>query len=123
MVAENGSNFSVGESQLLCIGRALLRKTKIVLLDEATASCDGKTDAIIQNVMKTKFKQATVLTIAHRLETIIFYDKIAVIGEGKIIELASPKTLLQNSNSSFSKLVDEMGKESKERMMGMAGLD
>ena len=73
--------------------------------------------------MKTKFKQATVLTIAHRLETIIFYDKIAVISEGKIIELASPKTLLQNSNSSFSKLVDEMGKDSKQRMMGMAGLD
>ena len=123
VVAENGGNFSVGESQLLCIGRALLRKTKIVLLDEATASCDGKTDAVIQDVMKTKFKQATVLTIAHRLETIIFYDKIAVISEGKIVELASPRVLLHNPNSSFSKLVDEMGKDSKQRMMAMVGLD
>ena len=122
IVAESGSNFSVGESQLLCIARALLRKTKIVLLDEATASCDGRTDNIIQDVMKTKFEHATVLTIAHRLETIIFYDKIAVISKGKIVEFASPKDLLLDETSDFSKLIDEMGVEGKKRMMEMVGL-
>jgi ATP-binding cassette, subfamily C (CFTR/MRP), member 1 len=122
VVAESGSNFSVGESQLLCIARALLRKTKIVLLDEATASCDGRTDSIIQNVMKTKFEHATVLTIAHRLETIIFYDKIAVISEGKIVEFASPKELLQDKTSDFCKVINEMGTEGKKRMMAMVGL-
>ena len=122
LVAESGSNFSVGESQLICIARALLRRSKVVLLDEATASCDGRTDDLIQNVMRTAFTDATVLTIAHRLETIIFYDKIAVISEGKIAEYATPKELLSNKDSAFFKLVNEMGEEAAQRMHQHVGL-
>ena len=122
IVSENGSNFSVGEAQLICIARALLRRSTVVLLDEATASCDGRTDELIQTVMRTAFKDATVLTIAHRLETIIFYDRIAVVENGQISECASPKDLLSDPSSTFTALVNEMGEESSQKMRHFVGL-
>ena len=90
-----GESLSVGEKQLLCICRAFLKKSKIVLIDEATANIDTKNDKLIQDVIASKFKSSTVLTIAHRLSTLKNSDKILVLGGGEVLEWGSPKELLQ----------------------------
>ena len=87
-------SLSVGEKQLLCICRAFLKQSKIVLVDEATANIDQKNDQLIQDVISTKFKESTVLTIAHRLSTLKNSDKILVLGEGKVLEWGSPQELM-----------------------------
>ncbi|KAJ8311732.1 hypothetical protein KUTeg_011087 [Tegillarca granosa] len=92
---------SVGQRQLVCLGRALLNKTKILILDEATAAVDMETDELIQHTIRTEFKDCTVLSIAHRLNTIMDYDRIMVLDKGKIVELDSPDTLLQNEDGVF----------------------
>ena len=94
-ILENGKNLSVGQKQQICLARALLRQAKIMVLDEATASIDFKTDEIIQNVISEKFKECTVLTIAHRINTIIHYDKIACLAAGRLVEFGSPYELLE----------------------------
>lgn len=104
-VASLGSNFSAGERQLLCMARALLRNCKIVILDEATASVDGETDALIQKMVRTELKGCTVLTIAHRLETILDYDKVIVLSDGRMLEMDSPGNLLANTSSVFYSMV------------------
>lgn len=83
---EEGSNFSIGERQLMCLARAIVRKPKILVMDEATARIDLKTDAILQKIINTEFKDSTVITIAHRLNTIVKYDKILALEKGEIIE-------------------------------------
>ena len=93
-ITYNQSVFSVGEKQLLCLARAILRKAKILILDEATANVDFETDAIVQQKIKEKFSDCTILTIAHRLSTIIDYDKILVLEKGRINEFDSPLKLL-----------------------------
>ncbi|KAL6604391.1 hypothetical protein LY90DRAFT_663298 [Neocallimastix californiae] len=118
-VRGNGENFSVGQRQLLCLARAMIRNSRILVMDEATASVDIETDAIIQKALRTKFNEVTVLTIAHRLNTIIDYDKILVLSKGEVLEYDTPKNLLFESNENgevvpsskteFSKLVDETG--------------
>ncbi|ORX52518.1 P-loop containing nucleoside triphosphate hydrolase protein [Piromyces finnis] len=118
-VRANGENFSVGQRQLLCLARAMIRNSPILIMDEATASVDIETDAIIQKALRTKFSNVTVLTIAHRLNTIIDYDKILVLSKGEVLEFDSPKNLLFETNENgelvpctsteFSKLVDETG--------------
>lgn len=89
----DNSNLSAGEKQLLCICRAFMKKSKIVIIDEATANIDMKNDERIQTVIKEQFKNSTVLTIAHRLSTLKSSDKIVVMGEGRVLEFGSPREL------------------------------
>ncbi|XP_011906852.1 PREDICTED: canalicular multispecific organic anion transporter 1 isoform X2 [Cercocebus atys] len=94
-VTEAGGNLSIGQRQLLCLGRALLRKSKILVLDEATAAVDLETDNLIQTTIQNEFAHCTVITIAHRLHTIMDSDKVMVLDNGKIVEYGSPEELLQ----------------------------
>ena len=102
---ESGSNFSVGERQLVSLARALLQRSKIIILDEATANVDYKTDRLIQEVIRDRFKNCTVLTIAHRLNTIMDYDKVLVMDRGRVVEFDKPEALLQNDSGHFYRLV------------------
>ncbi|KAJ8255155.1 hypothetical protein GJAV_G00201630 [Gymnothorax javanicus] len=104
-VMENGENFSVGERQLLCVARALLRHCKILLLDEATAAIDAETDRLIQETIRLSFAGCTTLIIAHRLNTVLGCNKVMVLDQGEIIEFAAPSTLLANENSRFHAMV------------------
>lgn len=119
-VAEFGSNFSVGQRQLICLARVLLRKSKILLLDEATSSVDSRTDAAMQAAIKTAFPDCTVLTIAHRLSTIAHMDKILVVDAGQVVEYAPPVELLNDPNSAFSALVDELGEAAAAKLRELA---
>ncbi|KAL9538569.1 hypothetical protein MBANPS3_010833 [Mucor bainieri] len=109
MVSEGGKNFSQGQRQLLCLGRALLKRTRIVLMDEATASVDFETDKAIQKTIATEFSDSTILCIAHRLHTVIEYDRILVLDQGKIEEFENPYTLISNPESSFYKMCRNSG--------------
>jgi len=106
-VAEEGENWSHGQRQLICMARALLKGCRIILLDEATASCDVETDAMLQKTIRTIFQDCTTLTIAHRLHTISDSDRIMVLGEGKILEYDTPRSLVKQKGSVYRKLVDE----------------
>ncbi|KAL3154179.1 hypothetical protein ABBQ32_013696 [Trebouxia sp. C0010 RCD-2024] len=108
-VAEGGDNFSVGQRQLLCVARALLRKPRVLVADEATASVDGETDALIQRTIRANFKDSTVLTIAHRLNTILDSTKVLVMEDGRVKEYDSPANLMQIPNGTFRAMVVEAG--------------
>ena len=108
-VAQNGSNFSVGERQLLCMARAVLRNAKILVMDEATASVDVHTDILIQRTAREGFKNSTVFTIAHRLHTIMDSSRILVLDTGKIAEFDTPLNLLDNKDSILYSLAQEAG--------------
>ncbi|CAH3031170.1 unnamed protein product [Pocillopora meandrina] len=101
---ESGANFSVGERQLICLARALVQKSKIIVMDEATANVDFKTDRQIQQVIRHKFKDSTVLTIAHRLNTIMDYDKVLVLDGGRVVEFDEPEMLMRNGGT-FAEMV------------------
>ena len=103
----NGNNLSIGEKQLVCIARAVLKKTKILIMDEATANIDVKTEDKIQKILNNTFNDCTIITIAHRIKTILNYDKILVLENGEILEFDSPKTLLKNKESHFYKLYEK----------------
>uniref|UniRef100_A0A1B0D0A2 ABC-type glutathione-S-conjugate transporter n=1 Tax=Phlebotomus papatasi TaxID=29031 RepID=A0A1B0D0A2_PHLPP len=108
-ISEGGENLSVGQRQLICLARALLRKTKVLVLDEATAAVDLETDDLIQKTIRSEFSDCTILTIAHRLNTIMDSDKVIVLDKGEIAEFDSPSNLLQNPNSIFHSMAKNSG--------------
>nr|XP_045598881.1 multidrug resistance-associated protein 1-like [Procambarus clarkii] len=109
VVDEGGANLSVGQRQLVCLARAVLRKSRILVLDEATAAIDLDTDDFIQTTIRSQFADCTVLTIAHRLKTILDYDRVLVLEEGGVAEFDSPDNLLADHNSIFSSLARDAG--------------
>uniref|UniRef100_A0A663MLG7 Multidrug resistance-associated protein 4 n=1 Tax=Athene cunicularia TaxID=194338 RepID=A0A663MLG7_ATHCN len=109
-LAESGSNFSVGQRQLVCLARAVLKKNRILIIDEATANVDPRTDEFIQKTIREKFAHCTVLTIAHRLNTIIDSDRIMVLDAGRLKEYGEPYILLQEHDGLFYKMVQQVGK-------------
>lgn len=106
-ISEGGKNMSVGERQLLCLCRALLRGARIVILDEATASVDTVTDGIVQRAIRQHFPQSTTISIAHRLDTIVDSDRIVVLDAGRVAEFDTPSNLLLNPDSLYSQLLNE----------------
>ncbi|GLJ30778.1 hypothetical protein SUGI_0610560 [Cryptomeria japonica] len=106
-VSQEGENWSAGQRQLLCLGRVLLKRNRILVLDEATASIDSATDAILQKVIRQEFQSCTVVTVAHRVPTVIDSDMVLALSDGMLAEYDKPTMLLENKSSSFAKLVAE----------------
>ncbi|GMJ06478.1 multidrug resistance-associated protein 14, ATP-binding cassette C10 [Hibiscus trionum] len=107
LVAEDGSNWSMGQRQLFCLGRALLRRSRVLVLDEATASIDNATDLILQKTIRTEFADCTVITVAHRIPTVMDCTMVLAISDGKLVEYDEPTKLMQREGSLFGQLVKE----------------
>ncbi|XP_015618697.1 ABC transporter C family member 10 [Oryza sativa Japonica Group] len=107
LVVEGGSNWSMGQRQLLCLGRALLRRSRILILDEATASMDNATDAVIQKTVRTELKDSTIITIAHRIPTVMDCTRVLVVNDGEMVEYEEPQKLMQTEGSFFKELLNE----------------
>lgn len=107
-ISEGGKNLSLGQRQLICLARALLRKTRVLVLDEATSSVDSRTDEEVQDTIRREFvnKGVTVITVAHRLDTVLGYDNILVLGSGEVVEYGSPRQLLRDPYGEFRQLVE-----------------
>ncbi|XP_016524099.1 multidrug resistance-associated protein 4 isoform X5 [Poecilia formosa] len=120
VLTESGSNFSVGQRQLVCLARAILRENRILIIDEATANVDPRTDSLIQQTIRNKFQECTVLTIAHRLNTIIDCDRILVLDAGRIQEYDEPYVLLQNQDGLFYQMVQKTGKAEAASLLQVA---
>ncbi|EAR83228.1 ABC transporter C family protein (macronuclear) [Tetrahymena thermophila SB210] len=112
--------FSTGQKQLICLGRAILRQSKLIVLDEATANCDMYTDELIQRKIREKFTDSTVITVAHRLNTIADYDNIIVMDKGAVIESGAPYELLCKENGIFKQMVDHTGKKNAKLILKIA---
>lgn len=113
-VSEGGANFSVGQRQLICLARAILKNNKMLVMDEATANVDPKTDELIQKTIREQFANCTILTVAHRLHTVLDSDKILVLNNGKVEEFDTPERLLENPESAFSLLINSLDQENNE---------
>lgn len=109
VVAESGNNLSQGQRQLMCLARSLLKNPRVILLDEATASIDYKSDSMIQQTIREEFSSSTILTIAHRLRSIIDYDKILVMDGGRVVEYDHPYVLITNKDSLFYSMCENSG--------------
>lgn len=121
LISEGGTNFSVGQRQLVCLARAILRENRILVMDEATANVDPQTDALIQTTIRQKFINCTVLTIAHRLHTVMDSDKVLVMDAGNAVEFDSPYELLTNPKYNvFHGMVKQMGSNSFEALLKVA---
>lgn len=119
-IQEGGSNLSVGLRQLVCLARAILRNNRVLILDEATANVDPHTDKLIQKMIRNKFGQCTVLTIAHRLHTIMDSDKVLVMDAGSVAEFDHPHILLKNTDSLLYKMVQQVGGASAQKLFSVA---
>lgn len=108
MINSGGSNLSVGEKQLICLARAVLKKTKILIIDEATANVDYKTDQIIQKTIREEFNDCTVLTIAHRLATVVDSSRILCLSEGEVKGFDKPSVLLSDKTSILFELTQKL---------------
>ena len=113
IITEDGGNISIGERQLICITRAILRKSRIIIMDEATASIDVNTENIIQKAISNLLSDSTILTIAHRIKTVMNSDKILVLENGEVREFDSPKVLLSNKKSMFYDFYTNLSKNEK----------
>lgn len=107
LVVEDGSNWSMGQRQLFCLGRAVLRRSRVLVLDEATASIDNATDMILQKTIRTEFADCTVITVAHRIPTVMDCTKVLAISDGKLVEYDEPMKLMKMEGSLFGQLVKE----------------
>lgn len=119
-VLADGANFSSGQRQILCLARAILKKNTILILDEPSANVDSQTDELIQQTIRSKFADCTIFTIAHRLNTIIDYDRVLVIDGGRLVELDSPYNLLMKSSGYFKEMVESLGHKEFERFLEIA---
>merc|ERR1712176_1290490 len=120
-VSEGGDNLSLGQRQLICLARALLKGSKILVLDEATSSVDTKTDSLVQETIRREFVQkgVTVITVAHRLDTVLGYDRILVLDAGKPVEIGRPKELLKLPGGYLRRLFDN---DRQNRMKGSVAI-
>lgn len=121
-VSEGGENFSTGEKQLLCMARAILKRSKVLVMDEATASVDYFTDELISKTIRQEFASSTILTIAHRLRTVIDYDRVMLLDRGKIVEFDTPSVLLKDTSSQFYGLCKATGSAEFSMLKQMAGI-
>ncbi|EJC98304.1 multidrug resistance-associated ABC transporter [Fomitiporia mediterranea MF3/22] len=121
-VSEGGDNFSTGQKQLLCMARAILKRSKILVMDEATASVDYATDELIGKTIRQEFADSTLLTIAHRLRTVIDYNRVMLLDQGRIVEYDRPATLLSNPSSRFYALCKAAGSDEFTMLKRMAGV-
>ncbi|KAK2461264.1 hypothetical protein APHAL10511_006791 [Amanita phalloides] len=122
VVTEGGENFSTGEKQLLCMARAILKRSKLLVMDEATASVDYATDELIGKTIRREFAASTILTIAHRLRTVIDYDRVLLLDQGHVVEFDRPAVLLGDPSSKFYALCKATGKDEFATLRRMAGI-
>ncbi len=107
-VDADGENYSVGEKQLICLARAMLRGNRLLLLDEATASVDVRTDSLIQSTIRESFSDCTVVTVAHRLHTVLAYDRVAVMDCGRLVEFGTPEELRVRPGGAFAAMMESV---------------
>ncbi|KAJ3307778.1 Multidrug resistance-associated protein 1 [Boothiomyces sp. JEL0838] len=120
ILVANGTNLSAGQAQLLCLARVIVKRPKILILDEASSSIDGESDQILQSVLRNILKTTTIISIAHRLNTIADFDRILVLDQGQLVEYENPHLLLLNPNSIFSKLVESSGSSNAAQIRDIA---